>query len=228
MRADLRIAAVCTALVVAPLVLSGCSLQADWDGSKKLASDECVLAAQLFSALPDTSSVIDSAAAGSEEEAPEPSLTRTELAEALRQYVPEDLHEVLDIYTLPEPAALGDESEERKAQIVEVLNARSLAEDALRGWAQLSCGPDIVGGAAEPPMLEHMQSFETELGGVRAIAVLGATEPDHAVALCEEARAHDAEARIEVIDLDGFPLALAEPGSACGYHPILFEGLELE
>lgn len=206
MRIKSTIAAAFAALVAVPVALSGCSLQADWDGTKLLASEQCVLAGRLFT---------DS--------------DRAELAEALRPYVPEDLHEVLDIYTLPEPAAMGDESEERRAQIVEVLSARSSAEDALRGWAQLSCGPGVVvGEAGEPPLLQHMQSFETELDGVRVITVMGATEPDHAVSLCEQVRLHDTEAQIEVTDLDGFPLALAAADAACGFHPILYEGLDID
>jgi hypothetical protein len=233
---------IATALAV-PLALSGCSLQADWDGSKKLAGDECVLAAQLSSAAPTASAgsavlgegVGDGEASSRAEPADSgrDSLTRAELAEALRAHVPEDIYEVLDLYALPEPVVLGDESEERRAQILEVMRARSLAEDVLRGWAQIACGPEVglptgtEGESPEWPALSQLQALEGELNGVRTIGVAGATEPDHAVALCEEVRLHDTDARIEVTDLDGFPLALAEPGSACGYHPVLLEGLDL-
>lgn len=247
MRSGVRILAVCTgvAAAVAPLVLAGCAPQADWDGAKKLASQECVLAAQLFSApgpsAPGPSAPGPSATASTAElaedggDAPEPPPTRAELADSLRQYVPEDLHEVLDIYALLEPVMIGDESDERQAQIAEVLSARSLAEDALRGWAQIACGPEVgqLAGAAEGessewPTLSQLHALEGELDGVRIVSVAGAVEPDHAVALCEEVRRSDAEAQIEVTDSDGFPLALALPDAACGYDPILFEGLEPE
>lgn len=235
---EARIAVACAALIAAPLALSGCSLQADWDGSKKRASEECVLAAQLFTATSDTSSSLPELVEGLEEEASEPPLTRIDLAVALRAYVPEELHEMLLIYALPEPVARGDESEERQAEIIEVLSARSSSENALRGWAQLACGPEIalpasaVVGDEDPrsawSTLSQLQAFESEFDGVRTITVAGATEPDHAVALCEQVRVNDAEARIQVSDLDGFPLALAEAGAACDYHPILFEELEVE
>lgn len=203
-----RMASACSALLVASLALAGCALQADWDGSKRLASDECVLAAQLFGS-PD----------------------RTALAEALRPHVPEDMHVVLDIYALPALTATGDESEQRQAEIIEVLGARSLAEDALRGWAQLSCGAGVgqqAGEGGQWPMLSQMQAFESEHDGVRIISVAGALEPDHAVALCAEVRMHESEAQIEVSDFDGFPLAFASPGAECYYDPILLQGLDLE
>ena len=228
-----RIAAACANVIAASLALSGCAPQADWDGAKKLASEECVLAAQLFSAHDAPADAVHPVEAG--EDAPEQPPTRTELADSLRPYVPEDLHGVLDVYALPEPIVLGDESEARQAEIAEVLSARSSAEDALRGWAQLDCGPEVGqqaaaadGDGAEWPALSQLQALEGEVDGVRTLAIAGAVEPDHAVALCEEARLHDAEARIEVTDLDGFPLALSLPGAACGYDPILLEGVDLE
>lgn len=202
-----RIIGGCTSALVASLALSGCTLQADWDGSAQRASEECVLAAQLFGS-PD----------------------RAELADALRAHVPADLHEVLDIYALPALKGQSEDSEQRQSEIIQVLTARSLAEDALRGWAQLRCGAEIgqqPGEDASWPTLSQMQAFESESGGVRIVSLGGALEPDHAVALCAEIRQHEPEAQIEVSDFDGFPLAFAGAGEECFYDPILLTGLEL-
>lgn len=215
-----RIAAAVVAACVVPLALASCATQADWDGSKRLASEECRLAAQLFAGAADPLDEVSDGAGGSSP------LTRTELASKLSAHVPEDLREALFLYALPRPEPTGGESEAQQLEALEVLHAQSAAEDALRGWAQLSCGVEVADGAGELPPLDQTQSFESEVDGVRVVTIAGATEPDHAVQLCEEARSQEPEAQIEVTDLEGFPLALAEAGASCGYHPVLLEGLD--
>lgn len=76
--------------------------------------------------------------------------------------------------------------------------------------------------------LAEVQVTHAESDGITLVGISGALEPDHALALCEEALALDPGARISVTDADGFPLAVAEPAGACEYDPILLEGLVIE
>lgn len=229
MQPSVRIAAAVAAVCAVPLLLVGCALQADWDGSKKLESEECRLAAQLFTSTSVPSELVALGEKNGEHAGDVSSpLTRTELAAALIAYVPEDMHDALHLYALPQLDVSGDESEEQLAEAMDLLNARSSAEAALRGWAQLACGVEVAGEPEEQPTLAQLQTFETELDGVRTVSIAGAVDPDHAVALCEELRLNDAEAQVQVTDGEGFPLARALPGAACGYDPILLEGLEPE
>ena len=66
-----------------------------------------------------------------------------------------------------------------------------------------------------------MQVMYSGEGAAALMSVSGAQEPVHAVALCEEARASDPHARIEVKDADGFPLAFAEATAGCAVDPLL-------
>ncbi len=76
--------------------------------------------------------------------------------------------------------------------------------------------------------LDGVQVTRAESDGVALLGISGALEPDHAIALCEEAQAVNPGARISVTDAEGFPLALAEPAGKCEYDPILLEGLVID
>lgn len=226
----MRIPAVCLTVIVAPLALSGCS--ADWEGEQRTAEERCELAAQLFLPVIESSDAELAEAFDAEAGQGAERLSRTELAEALRAHTPEDMHEVLELYAQPGPsadsAAPAAEPDEQEA-IARLLEERTWAEEAMRGWAQIACEEEIAAAsmeqtvAAELPGLDMMQLIESELDGVALFRVAGALEPGHAVALCEEAREREPDARIEVTDSDGFPLALAPEGEACAVNPILLD-----
>ncbi len=236
--------------LLAALALTGCA--ADWGGERRLASEECSVAAQLFAASPNPEPVegVAPGSAGPAEpttEGPAP-LDREALAGALRPYVLDELQPVLDDYAAgPGPdagaAAAGSGSASGAApasaaeqqRIAEQTERFLWAQDALRQWAVLVCGEGVSPAAAAAdvapealPSLGEVQVTRATVDGAPFVGVAGALEPDHAVALCEEARAGDPGARVEVTDVDGFPLALAEPGGECGYDPILLTGLDEE
>lgn len=216
---------------VLPLGLAGCAPQADWDGSARLASSECLLAAQLFL---DTEAVAAQTAAS---QAVDPLVTAVDpaaLAEALRPYVLEELHPALDVFAQPrETTDAAAPPRDAAANIAEV-ERWGEARDLLHEWAVIVCGPEVSGAALPPaagaegisrdvqlPTLEHMQVMYSGEGAAALMSVSGAQEPVHAVALCEEARASDPHARIEVKDADGFPLAFAEATAGCAVDPLL-------
>ncbi len=195
-----RIVRAAAVVALAAVALSGCALQADWDGSKKLASEECRLAAELFGLAEDEA--------------------RAELAQALRPHLPDELRTLLDYYAYPlPPQGLSDELD---VAFVRVQTVRSWADRRLHEWAQLTCGIEVAGKPERQPDLSQMLAFESEAEGEKLIGVAGALDPDHAVSLCEEVRTHEPHAQIEVTDIDSFPLAFATSSGSCAYHPILF------
>ncbi|OJX64730.1 MAG: hypothetical protein BGO95_03075 [Micrococcales bacterium 73-13] len=184
-------------MLLAPLALAGCATQADWTGERRAASDECRLAAQLF--------VVDGQA------------ERAALAEDLRGVVGDAFQQVLDFY-----AEGADSDAEADPEAAASRSERiAWAQGALQQWAVLACGPGVGELPDSTAGLAEVSVIRGEAGGMPLVTVLGATGPDHALALCEEARAGESAARIEVKDADGFPLAQAEPGAPCGYDPAL-------
>lgn len=180
------------AALLGAIALSGCAQQADWEGSRRLESERCQVAAQLFVTQEGGSDA--------------------ELAEQLRPYVVADLSDALDQF------AAGPEQ----------LEQYQWGQGVLREWATLACGAGIAGGGQGAdvgqtalPTLSEVQLAESTVDGLRELSIVGAIDPQHALALCEEARGADAEARITVKDADAFPLALAEAHEACELDPIL-------
>ncbi len=203
-----------TTIVAAVLVgglLSGCS--ADWSGAARLAADECQTAARLF--VPTTDPRADAA-----------------LSESLRAHVPVELTEILTAFA--EPPAVADTASADEVAAGTVQRERhSQARALLQEWAVLACGPDVAGGdssTAAPedrlPSLESMQLHRSDLDGTTQLAVAGALDPVHALALCEEARTDaGAVAIISVRDADGLLLVSADAGGECHLDPLLMEAI---
>ena len=84
--------------------------------------------------------------------------------------------------------------------------------------------PVVEGGSCLPIIWPGMGAVERSLHQFRLPAGASTVDLRHPV----EAVYYVVEGEVEVTDLDGFPLALALPSAACGYDPILLEGLEPE
>lgn len=204
---------VALAAIAVAVVLSGCS--ADWSGSRRLSSPECLTASQLFA--PSASGASDAA-----------------LADALRAHAPAELTEILSVFA-QRPRIDETASAQEVAAGSEERARHERAHEVLQEWAVLACGaeiarePEIAGEDEELPGLGTMQIQRSDLNGTPQIAVSGALEPVHAVVLCEAARTQAGNlAAISVVDADGLRLALAEPGADCTYDPLLLEALEQE